>query len=221
MTLTEQLWQLLYGGSPFAGFASDLRPDLESWPSDLSLIDRAIDVLQPDLIVEVGSWKGRSAVHMARRASAFRPLTMVCVDTWLGSVEHWLNPEWKASLLIRNGRPRIYDQFMVNVVDAGCADSVVPMSMPSAQAAEILRALGLSIPMVYLDGAHDFDSVRQDIAAWWPLVRPGGILIGDDYIEPWYGVIDAADDFMRAGVGIANKGVLGSKWFAQKEGGSG
>ena len=35
--------------------------------------------------------------------------------------------------------------------------------------------------MVFLDAAHDHDSVNADIDAWFPLVRPGGIIAGHDY----------------------------------------
>lgn len=35
--------------------------------------------------------------------------------------------------------------------------------------------------MVYLDGNHSHFAVSADIAAWWPKVRPGGILAGHDF----------------------------------------
>lgn len=36
---------------------------------------------------------------------------------------------------------------------------------------------------VYLDARHDYRSVQDDIRAWAPKVRPGGILAGHDYID--------------------------------------
>eukprot|EP00933_Yihiella_yeosuensis_P073176 TRINITY_DN8177_c0_g1_i1.p1 TRINITY_DN8177_c0_g1~~TRINITY_DN8177_c0_g1_i1.p1 ORF type:complete len:360 (-),score=39.64 TRINITY_DN8177_c0_g1_i1:26-1105(-) len=33
----------------------------------------------------------------------------------------------------------------------------------------------------YIDAGHDYCSALADIKAWWPKVRPGGILAGDDY----------------------------------------
>lgn len=34
---------------------------------------------------------------------------------------------------------------------------------------------------VYIDGNHDYEPVRTDIAAWWPKVKVGGIIGGHDY----------------------------------------
>ena len=38
-----------------------------------------------------------------------------------------------------------------------------------------------SLDFVYIDGLHDFGSVKQDIAAWWPKVKVGGFIGGHDY----------------------------------------
>ncbi len=63
-----------------------------------------------------------------------------------------------------------------------------------------------SLDFVYLDARHDFESVREDIAARWPLVRPGGMLAGHDYVDGLlptgvYGVKRAVDGFF-AGLGL-------------------
>jgi hypothetical protein len=38
--------------------------------------------------------------------------------------------------------------------------------------------------MVFIDGAHDYDSVYSDLTAWWPRVKDGGILAGHDIDSP-------------------------------------
>ena len=44
-----------------------------------------------------------------------------------------------------------------------------------------------SLDFVYIDGAHDFKSVAQDICEWSKKVRLGGIVFGHDYKrwKPW------------------------------------
>jgi predicted O-methyltransferase YrrM len=57
-----------------------------------------------------------------------------------------------------------------------------------------------SVDLVYLDGAHDLASVRADIAAWRPKVKPGGWLAGHDYtplIEDG-AVVRAVDELLGA-----------------------
>ncbi len=34
---------------------------------------------------------------------------------------------------------------------------------------------------IYLDGRHDYDGVLQDFYASWPLLKPGGVMVFDDY----------------------------------------
>ena len=38
-----------------------------------------------------------------------------------------------------------------------------------------------SLDFVYLDANHSYESVRADLRAWYPKVRQGGMLAGDDY----------------------------------------
>lgn len=37
-----------------------------------------------------------------------------------------------------------------------------------------------SLDLVYIDAAHDYKSVMEDVKTWWPKVRKGGILSGHD-----------------------------------------
>lgn len=39
-----------------------------------------------------------------------------------------------------------------------------------------------SLDFVYIDGAHNFINVVQDLHAWTPKVRPGGLITGHDYV---------------------------------------
>ena len=42
-----------------------------------------------------------------------------------------------------------------------------------------------SLDAVYIDAEHDEDSVREDIRAWRPKIKPGGLLSGHDYWLPF------------------------------------
>jgi predicted O-methyltransferase YrrM len=50
-----------------------------------------------------------------------------------------------------------------------------------------------SFDIVYLDGSHDYASVKKDIYAWWPKIKKNGILFGDDYMNGWIGVENAVN----------------------------
>ena len=53
---------------------------------------------------------------------------------------------------------------------------------PSERAA--LKFEAGSLDFVYIDAGHDVASVRRDIEAWRPKVRPGAFMGGDDYDWP-------------------------------------
>lgn len=64
------------------------------------------------------------------------------------------------------------------------------LRMPSPEAA--VNFSSGSIDVIYIDGRHDFTSVRLDLAAWWRVLRPGGLLAGHDYVDA-----DEERDFRR------------------------
>jgi hypothetical protein len=50
--------------------------------------------------------------------------------------------------------------------------SVAASSAPSRPA---------EVDFVYIDGNHGYRAVSEDIRAWWPKIRPGGVLGGHDF----------------------------------------
>ena len=75
--------------------------------------------------------------------------------------------------------PQLFHIFLSNVKQAGLAKKIVPIRMGSEEAA---AALNVQADLIYLDAAHDTESVYKDILLWLPHVKEGGILCGDD----WY-----------------------------------
>jgi len=52
-----------------------------------------------------------------------------------------------------------------------------------------------SIDCIFIDGDHRYQPALDDLNAWYPIVKQGGILLGDDYwMKP---VADAVNDFCR------------------------
>ncbi len=196
------LWRHFLPADPFAGF--DHAPyalDLQGWNQDDPAFAAVIAHVRPRLIVEIGSWKGASAAHMARLCQQQGLATrIICIDTWLGSVEflRWRakRPDYYAALGHVQGWPMLYFQFLANMAKSGLADMITPFPMDSANAMRWLKELGLAADMIYLDGSHEQDDVARDLEHAYAILRPGGVLLGDDYVN-WPGVTAAADGFAR------------------------
>lgn len=57
-----------------------------------------------------------------------------------------------------------------------------------------------SLDFVYIDANHEYNHVVDDIASWYPKVRSGGVVCGDDYYLTHAGntgVIRAVQEFCR------------------------
>ena len=147
----------------------------------------------PIVIVEVGTWLGASAIQAANIIRDLgRNDVVLCVDTWLGSPEHFLG------MVKKNGFPQVYNQFLQNVINHGHTERITPLPLPSLQAIDILKPLlscvgGANI--IYIDAAHEYLPVYMDIATYWPLLKPGGRMLGDDFTEHWPGVKQAVNKF--------------------------
>lgn len=130
--------------------------------------------------VEIGSWKGKSSTYMGVEIlNSGKNIKFDCVDTWEGSEEH-LNPKnvsYEPLLKIPNG---LYNEFLKNINPVKSA--INPIRMTSIDASKLYE--DNSLDFVFIDGAHDYFNVRKDIEHWYPKVKSGGYIAGDDYVWP-------------------------------------
>ena len=195
--LISQLWK---GRDPFSDFPGNLyADDSQGWNSHHPYLTDFGYRTEPFLIVEVGVWKGGSALTMAGHLKNLGMNgAVIAVDTWLGAWDHWIKEEWFDHLFMQQGYPGLQKIFMGNVLKQGLEHMVVPLPLDSLNASLVLSHRGIQADLIHIDAAHDYDSVRADLKAWWPLVRPGGVLVGDDYHAEiaWPGVKRAFDEFV-------------------------
>lgn len=171
------------GHDPFLGF-TPMKKDMQGWGSTDEGFSTVIDNIKPTTIVEVGSWKGCSAIHMAKtaleRGVPRDQLEVICVDTWLGSVEHYGFGNLTAEGRI-NGRPNFYEQFLSNVMLENLADVITPFPMDSINANACFETWGIKADLIYIDAAHDYNSVKLDAFLWSQVLRDGGYMLFDDW----------------------------------------
>ena len=159
-------------------------------------------------IVEVGCYVGTSTKMWAsllqsrwQGLAAAEPVVL-CIDAWLGDLASWVNRVDVNSRsvpddVIADGRSTLYDQFMLNMltVERGFNHTVVPFSTTSSIGARWLWYYGFSADLIYLDTAHEVGETAVELALFWKVVRPGGVLAGDDY--GWPGVRNDLDHFVQ------------------------
>ncbi len=187
----------IHGTDIYAGFTPTFADDRQGWNSEHPVFEEIVRVARPLLVIDVGVWKGGSTIYLAEllKRNNLRG-TVIAVDTFLGSVEHWDKTSGFAGLLpCRFGMPMLYEQFLSNVVRLGAQDRVVPLAQTSTAGALLLRRIGLRAGLIHIDASHDYDDVLRDARIYWDILAPGGFLVGDDYSPDWPSVIKAADAF--------------------------
>lgn len=187
MTLYEELIQKIYHGhNPYTGFPVGQWAGV--WYNDggarRDIFVRVIEQIKPKLIVEVGSFVGESSIFMAEQLKRHRSDGVVlCIDTWLGGIDHWKSVPEK--LRFHFGRPSLYYQFIGNVIQRGCHDTILPLTLDSLNAARLLKMLQIVPDMLYIDGSHEEGDVLADYEAYWPLLISGGAFLVDD-LTGWF-----------------------------------
>lgn len=129
------------------------------------------------VIVEVGVWLGASIVYLSEKIKErnVSPKSIVAVDTWLGSDEE----EHKSFLASVVGEDVLFNRFLDNIKQCGVQDMITVNRSLSVEAARSYA--DNSIDFVFIDASHDYTNVKNDIEAWLPKVKQGGILAGHDY----------------------------------------
>lgn len=172
---------------------------IEGWMTHDELVWLAYQAKRSDLIVEIGSWHGRSTKVMAMMT----PGVVVSVDS-LTFDEQGYGNEPQDQAFRRNLAPEIK------------RGKVKTIRKPSVKAAASFRG---KASMIFIDGAHEKPDVMADLEAWTPKLSQGGILCGHDLTYP--GVREALDEFglsyteaVEAGGHDANGIPIGSIWVA-------
>jgi predicted O-methyltransferase YrrM len=167
--------------------------DRHSFFGDAEVFEWLIRTTRPEVIVELGSWKGHSANYMADVCRQQGLNTkIICVDTFNGSAEHWHDPGMRAEMHLTNGRPTILERFMGNTVARGNTDHVFPLPLDGKTAAALFRMYELRADLIFIDAGHEYEMVRDDIRAYWPLLSERGVMFGDDY-QMWMTAVAAHD----------------------------
>ena len=176
----------LYENFDHTKYGNTLSPG--SMPANEILQD-IVKRTKPTVIVEIGSWLGWSAVGMAAQMKANDTEgAIICIDTWMGSVDHWntiINDYQNSPIKRLNGYPTFYYNFLANMVYAGLQNTVIPVAYPSTQAAHIvgpqLKKNNIDIDLIFLDGSHLAQDVYTDCISYYPFLKSGGMIFGDDW----------------------------------------
>ena len=137
----------------------ELIKDVPGWLSDEegeALFELARRCTGRGVIVEIGSWKGKSTICLGRGSRAGNGVRIFAVDPHAD---------------YRHG------EFKENIERAGIADLVTPVKGLSQ---EVVEDFDEQIELLFVDGSHEEEDVRHDFDTWVPKVVEGGVVAFHD-----------------------------------------
>jgi len=139
-----------------------------SWNEHIPLAMFLVEILQPRVIVELGTQRG---VSYCAFCQAVEELTLgtrcYAVDTWVGDAHAGMYKESVFQDLQEFHRR--YDSF----------STLLRMTFDEA----LPRIADVSVDLLHIDGLHFYEAVKKDYESWLPKVGERGVVILHDTVE--------------------------------------
>jgi predicted O-methyltransferase YrrM len=130
--------------------------------------------------VEVGCWLGRSTSYLANKIKkSNKKIHLICVDTWKGCPypRHGSCQNLYTETLMKNNG-NIFPIFKKNLIEQDLFDVIIPLQGSSVSIAKMFPPQ--QIDFIFIDAAHDYESVKEDILSWKPKMKNRSIMAGHD-----------------------------------------
>ena len=150
-------------------FYREVINNIEGWITDsegLFLYESAKNVKPENVIVEIGSWKGKSTTWLGAGSQNGNRAKVYAVDLHTGTYKHHVMSEINT-----------FEKFKQNITKAGVSEFIKPIIDSSENAAGNFTQ---PIEFIFIDAAHEYEAVNLDFKVWFPKVINGGILAFHD-----------------------------------------
>ena len=141
------------------------------------------------VIVEIGSFKGKSAVMLGKLAEHYGFGPIVAIDP------HNFN---NAELAEHRAAPGAtsYDEFLRNIEAAGVSSYI---EVHRAFSTDVAKTWNRAIRMLWIDGDHSYAGAKADFDGFVPHVVPGGFVALHDALHEFAGPIRVfVEDMLRS-----------------------
>ena len=142
---------------------------IDGWLTDKEgelLYELAKNCAGKGVVVEIGSWKGKSTIWLGKGTETGNKVKIYAIDPHTGAVEQ------------KNQRGiKTFNEFKKNILEVGLGDLIIPIVKTSEKAA---LDFNKPVEFVFIDGSHDYDMVKSDFNFWFPKIINGGIMAFHD-----------------------------------------
>lgn len=176
----------------------------DGYMSDIELRWLGGEAKKHRIIIEVGSWCGRSTRALGDNTSG----VIYAIDHFNGSKTE---PGLHTAAQTEEGDHAFID-FCNNNFDLIQKGRIIPLRGTSANMAKLLKKHGVKTDMIFIDGGHTYEEVKQDIENWRDLLTDDGLFCGHD-ARAWAGVDRAIGELLHRYYIGENTTI----WFCEKK----
>jgi predicted O-methyltransferase YrrM len=124
------------------------------------------DAEAPKTVIEIGSYEGRASLWMLENLLKNKESVLHCVDVFAE----------------KDGADSYWRRFKSNIEGASGSKKVSVHSLTSFEFLIEFISKGRRADFIYVDGSHRAADVLEDLVLSFRSLKPGGILICDDYL---------------------------------------
>jgi len=175
------IWKYLSPNFEYKQFLND--EDLP-WTGHIHFAYDLIRNLEPDVVAELGTYKGTSIFSMAQAAKDDRLKTnLYAIDCWEGDAHSGYYGDDIYNSVVDIAR-KVYIGVNLRLVRKFFDDALGDFELKS-------------IDVLHIDGLHTYDAVKHDYETWMPKMKDDGIVIFHDIKVADYGVWQLWEEIKR------------------------
>lgn len=180
--------------------------NIQGWFSFKNIYDNMINKYDNGVFVEIGAWFGKSTAYMAQQIKENnKAIEFHVIDTWEGT------EGLPVGDMAKKLGGDVYHIFENNMINCNVIDYMNIIKESSLTAHNKFK--NESIDFLLIDGDHRYEGVKADINNWYPKIKIGGIIAGDDYDK--VGVRKAIDEYVLTNNLTLYK-IDGDNWLIKK-----
>ena len=137
-----------------------------SWIPHIPFAFFLVETINPDVIVELGTYSGNSYFAFCQAVKDLHlPTRCYAIDTWQGDIH------------VGNYASNVYERVKkINDKEFSRFSNLMQMHFDDA----LDNFCGGSIDLLHIDGTHTYDAVKNDFISWLPKLKRGGIILLHD-----------------------------------------
>jgi predicted O-methyltransferase YrrM len=153
------------------------------FPGVVPVWDQLLDFYKPKSYLEIGVYEGQSLLYVAEWMEDNGGGYCIGVDPYYPDELERVVPGTERVLPPVN---EVYDRAVSNIDEfhdnSTTATSVQLIDRSSKEELPRLLEADMRFDMIYVDGSHHASDVLFDMVVGWELLKPGGVMICDDYL---------------------------------------